>query len=91
MLFVLHEIQKERGDRNVPTAMLWGRVCRAHSTSARKNCRRCWLGLARAGIERSLLTAFDEGPGQPGRARHDPRDGLPARTRHRHASLRRTR
>ena len=27
VLFVLHEIQKERGDRNVPTAMLWGRVC----------------------------------------------------------------
>jgi hypothetical protein len=23
----LHETQKERGDRNVPTAMLWGRVC----------------------------------------------------------------
>jgi len=27
VLYVLHEIQKERGDRNVPTAMLWGRVC----------------------------------------------------------------
>lgn len=27
VLSVLHEIQKERGDRNVPTAMLWGRVC----------------------------------------------------------------
>jgi hypothetical protein len=27
VLFVLHETQKERGDRNVPTAMLWGRVC----------------------------------------------------------------
>ena len=27
VLHVLHEIQKERGDRNVPTAMLWGRVC----------------------------------------------------------------
>jgi hypothetical protein len=26
-LYVLHEIQKERGDRYVPTAMLWGRVC----------------------------------------------------------------
>jgi hypothetical protein len=25
--FVLHQTQKERGDRNVPTAMLWGRVC----------------------------------------------------------------
>ena len=26
VLFTLHEIQKERGDRNVPTAMLYGRV-----------------------------------------------------------------
>jgi hypothetical protein len=27
VLSVLHETQKVRGDRNVPTAMLWGRVC----------------------------------------------------------------
>lgn len=27
VLYVLHAAQKERGDRNVPTAMLWGRVC----------------------------------------------------------------
>ncbi len=27
VLYVLHETQKERGDRNAPTAMLWGRVC----------------------------------------------------------------
>ena len=27
VLWVLHEAQKERGGRNVPTAMLWGRVC----------------------------------------------------------------
>lgn len=27
VLSVLYEIQRERGDRNVPTAMLWGRVC----------------------------------------------------------------
>ncbi len=27
VLRVLHQIQKERGDRNVPTAMVWGRVC----------------------------------------------------------------
>ncbi len=27
VLKVLHDTQKERGDRNVPTAMLWGRVC----------------------------------------------------------------
>ncbi|MET0292233.1 MAG: hypothetical protein ABW136_07675 [Steroidobacteraceae bacterium] len=27
VLYVLHEAQKERQGRNVPTAMLWGRVC----------------------------------------------------------------
>ncbi len=27
VLRVLHEIQQERRDRNVPTAMVWGRVC----------------------------------------------------------------
>lgn len=27
VLRVLHEIQNERGDRNVPTALVWGRVC----------------------------------------------------------------
>jgi hypothetical protein len=27
VLYVLHGIQKERGERNVPTGMLWGRVC----------------------------------------------------------------
>jgi hypothetical protein len=27
VLYVLHQSQQERGDRNVPTAMLWGRVC----------------------------------------------------------------
>jgi hypothetical protein len=27
VLYVLHETQEERGGRNVPTAMLWGRVC----------------------------------------------------------------
>jgi hypothetical protein len=27
VLYVLHATQKERGGRNVPTAMLWGRVC----------------------------------------------------------------
>jgi hypothetical protein len=27
VLHVLHETQKERGERGVPTAMLWGRVC----------------------------------------------------------------
>jgi hypothetical protein len=27
VLYLLNQLQKERGDRNVPTAMLWGRVC----------------------------------------------------------------
>lgn len=27
VLYVLHQAQRERGGRNVPTAMLWGRVC----------------------------------------------------------------
>lgn len=27
VLYVLDQAQKERGGRNVPTAMLWGRVC----------------------------------------------------------------
>ena len=27
VLYVLHETEKERGGRTVPTAMLWGRVC----------------------------------------------------------------
>ena len=27
VLYVLHQTQRERGDHNVPTAMLWGRVC----------------------------------------------------------------
>jgi hypothetical protein len=27
VLYVLYQTQKERGGRNVPTAMLWGRVC----------------------------------------------------------------
>jgi hypothetical protein len=27
VLYVLDQIHRERGPRNVPTAMLWGRVC----------------------------------------------------------------
>lgn len=27
VLWVLHETQAARGDHNVPTPMLWGRVC----------------------------------------------------------------
>lgn len=27
VLYVLSQLQKERGEHNVPTPMLWGRVC----------------------------------------------------------------
>lgn len=27
VLYVLHQLQCERGERNVPTVLLWGRVC----------------------------------------------------------------
>ena len=27
VLYVLHQTQQERGGRDVPTTMLWGRVC----------------------------------------------------------------
>ena len=27
VLYVLSQLQRERGDHNVPTTMLWGRVC----------------------------------------------------------------
>jgi hypothetical protein len=27
VLYVLHQLQQERGDASVPTPMLWGRVC----------------------------------------------------------------
>jgi hypothetical protein len=27
VLYVLSQLQNERGDRNVPTTLLWGRVC----------------------------------------------------------------
>ncbi len=27
VLYVLHQTQQERGGRDVPTVMLWGRVC----------------------------------------------------------------
>lgn len=33
ILYTLHEAQKERGDRNVPTFMLYGRVCERMNVS----------------------------------------------------------
>jgi len=44
VLYVLSEAQKERGDRNVPTAMLWGRVCE-HFYISPEIFRRCSRGL----------------------------------------------
>ncbi len=49
VLYVLHETQQERGDRSVPTTMLWGRVCEHFYISpedlsamlARLGARRC--------------------------------------------------
>ena len=37
VLRVLYETQQERGGRNVPTPMLWGRVCEYFEISARKS------------------------------------------------------
>lgn len=34
VVLVLHEIQTERGGRNVPTPMLWGRLCERIDISA---------------------------------------------------------
>jgi hypothetical protein len=50
VLYVLHQVQKERGDHNVPTPMLWGRVCEHFYISpeelskmlARLGARRDW-------------------------------------------------
>lgn len=36
VLYTLHECQKEFGDRRVPTALLYGRVCEKLSISKRE-------------------------------------------------------
>jgi hypothetical protein len=46
---VLHDTQKERGGREVPTAMLWGRVCEYMDMSSEELS----LLLARLGARRS--------------------------------------
>lgn len=48
VLYVLHQAQMERGDRNVPTAMLWGRVCEYFYISPEEFSRM----LARLGARR---------------------------------------
>lgn len=48
VLHVLNETQRERGDRNVPTAMLWGRVCEHFYISPADLC----VMLARLGARR---------------------------------------
>ena len=63
VLYVLHEAQKECGDRKVPTAMLWGRVC-----------EHCYISpeelsamLARLGARKSPGGATASGPTAAGR------------------------
>ncbi len=48
VLYVLAQTQKERGDRGVPTAMLWGRVCEHFYISPEELSRM----LARLGARR---------------------------------------
>jgi hypothetical protein len=40
VLYVLDQTQKERGGRNVPTPMLWGRVCEYFYISVDRNFKR---------------------------------------------------
>jgi hypothetical protein len=49
VLKVLHDTQKERGGGNVPTAMLWGRVCEHVDISPEELSRL----LARLGARKS--------------------------------------
>ena len=55
VLWVLHETQKERGGRNVPTAMLWGRVCEHIDISPDELSAM----LARLGARKDLLPPAD--------------------------------
>ena len=48
VLYVLHQTQQERGGRNVPTTMLWGRVCEYFYISP----ERLSLMLARLGARK---------------------------------------
>ena len=54
VLRVLHEIQRERGDRNVPTAMLWGRVCE-HFYISPEDLSAMLARLARASRRKSAV------------------------------------
>jgi hypothetical protein len=42
VLYVLQQAQAERGGRNVPTAMLWGRVCAALALYQKQEARWTW-------------------------------------------------
>ena len=55
VLWVLHETQKERKGRNVPTAMLWGRVCEHIDISPDELSAM----LARLGARKDLLPPAD--------------------------------
>jgi hypothetical protein len=51
VLWVLRETQKERNGRNVPTAMLWGRVCEHMDISPEELS----VMLARLGAHKELM------------------------------------
>jgi hypothetical protein len=59
VLWVLHETQKERGGQNVPTAMLWGRVCEHISISPEELSAM----LARLGARKDLPPVNGIDPG----------------------------
>jgi hypothetical protein len=60
VLYVLHNTQIERGNRNVPTAMLWGRVCGHFYISPEELS----LMLARLGEKVTRCAAHNAGSGQ---------------------------
>ncbi len=53
VLYVLHQTQRERGGRNVPTTMLWGRVC-----------EHFWISPEELSAMLARLGAMGDAPGQ---------------------------
>ena len=56
VLYVLHQTQQERGGRNVPTTMLWGRVC-----------EHFWISPEELSAMLARLGAMGDVPGQAAR------------------------
>ena len=54
VLYVLHQTQEDRGGRNVPTTMLWGRVC-----------EHFWISPEELSTMLARLGAMGNVPGQP--------------------------